>query len=123
MIDFNSNTVFKLKKDKTPNVKAVEPLLVEGEEVIGTYTVFRDHVVFTNKRIIAVSVQGVTGLKKEFTILPYSKVTVYCVQTAGVFDIDSELELYFAGVGKVHFEFSGFSDVVAIGQAISEYIL
>lgn len=123
MIDFNSNTIFKLKKDKNPNTKTIEPLLVPGEKVIGSYTVFRDHIVFTDKRIIAVSVQGVTGMKKDFTILPYKKVTVYCVQTAGVLDIDSELELYFAGVGKVHFEFSGFSDIVAIGQAISRYVL
>jgi hypothetical protein len=123
MIDFNSDTIFKLKKDKTPNTKTIEPLLIPGEQIIGTYTVFRDHIVFTDKRIISVSVQGVTGLKKDFTILPYSKVTVYSVQTAGVMDIDSELELYFAGVGKVHFEFSGFSDIVAIGQAISQYVL
>ena len=123
MIDFNSDTIFKLKKDKTPNTKTIEPLLIPGEQIIGTYTVFRDHIVFTDKRIISVSVQGVTGLKKDFTILPYSKVTVYSVQTAGVLDIDSELELYFAGVGKVHFEFSGFSDIVAIGRAISGYVL
>ncbi len=123
MIDFNSQTIFKLKRDRTPNTKAIEPLLVPGEKVIGSYTVFRDHVVFTDKRIIAVSVQGMTGLKKDFTTLPYSKVSAYSVQSAGVLDIDSEMELYFAGVGKVHFEFSGGSDVVAIGQAISHYIL
>ena len=64
-----------------------------------------------------------TGKKKDFTSLPYSKVSAYSIETAGVFDLDSELEMYFSGLGKVKFEFSGASDIVAIGKSISEYIL
>ena len=55
--------------------------------------------------------------------MPYSKVSAFSVETAGTFDIDSELELYFSGVGKVKFEFAGNTDIVAIGQAISTYVL
>lgn len=83
----------------------------------------RDYVVFTDKRIISVNVQGVTGKKKDFTSLPYSKIQVFSVETAGVFDMDSELEMYFSGLGKVKFEFSGSSDIVKIGQLISSLIL
>ncbi|MCD7907105.1 MAG: PH domain-containing protein [Clostridium sp.] len=45
------------------------------------------------------------------------------METSGTLDLDSELELYFSGVGKVTFEFTGASDIVAIGQAISMYVL
>lgn len=83
----------------------------------------RDYVVFTDKRIISVNVQGVTGKKKDFTSLPYSKIQVFSVETAGIFDMDSELEMYFSGLGKVKFEFSGSSDIVKIGQLISSLIL
>jgi len=80
-------------------------------------------VVFTNKRIIAVNVQGMTGKKKDFTNMPYSKIQVFSIETAGVLDLDSELEVYFSGLGLVKFEFSGNSDIVAIGRQISGAIL
>ena len=37
--------------------------------------------------------------------------------------IGSELELYFSGLGKVKFEFSGKNNVIAIGRIISDKIL
>ena len=55
--------------------------------------------------------------------MPYSKIQVYSVETSGVIDLDSELELYFSGLGKVTFEFTGESDIVKIGQMIGEKIL
>ena len=70
------------------------------------------NVVFTDKRIIAVNVQGITGKKKDFTTLPYSKISAYSVETAGTFDLDSELDLYYSGVGRVRFEFKGSSDIL-----------
>ena len=123
MIDFKNGSFIKLKKDKSSHESEVRPLLIPGERVIGSYTAMRDYLVFTDKRIISVNVQGFTGAKKDYTSLPYSKVSVFSVETAGTFDLDSELELYFSGVGKVKFEFSGASDIVAIGQAISCYVL
>ena len=123
MIDFNSETVFKLTVDRKPKVTGVEDLLVSDEEIIGSYSTIRDYVVFTDKRIISVNIQGVTGKRKDFTSLPYSRIQAFSVETSGVFDMDSELELYFAGLGKVRFEFSGFSDIKAIGQAIANYVL
>lgn len=83
----------------------------------------RDYVVFTTKRIIAVNVQGITGKKKDFTSLPYSKVQVFSIETAGVLDMDSELELWFSGLGMVKFDFTGASDIIKIGQLISNAIL
>ena len=74
-------------------------------------------------RIIAINVQGMTGKKKDFTSMPYSKIQVYSVESAGVLDLDSELELYFSGVGKVKFEFVGNADISGICRLISGYVL
>lgn len=124
MIDFKNGSVFKLRKTGGfSNEKLVAPLFVEGETFIGEYQAFRDFVVFTNKRAISVNVQGVTGKKKDFTSLPYSKVQIFSVETSGVLDLDSELELYFSGVGKIKFEFTGESDIINIGKSIGEYVL
>ncbi|MCC8075634.1 MAG: PH domain-containing protein [Clostridiales bacterium] len=123
MIDFNNGSFVKLRKDSTVRERGVAALLIPGEEVLGSYTALRDYVVFTNKRVISVNIQGITGKKKDYTSMPYSKVSVFSVETSGTLDLDSELELYFSGVGKVTFEFTGASDIVAIGQAISMYVL
>lgn len=124
MIDFKNGSFFKLTNTSPEAVeKQIQPLLIPGEEILDVYKALRDYCVFTNKRIISVNVQGMTGKKKDFTSLPYSKVVAYSVETAGNFDMDSELELYFSGLGKVKFEFTGFSNVVKIGQKISEFIL
>ncbi len=123
MIDFKNSTYLKLRRDRNPRISGISELLIAGEQVLGSYSTVRDYVVFTDKRVIAVNVQGVTGAKQDFTSLPYSKVPAYSIETSGVFDLDSELELYFSGMGRVRFEFFGSSDIVAIGQAISTYIL
>lgn len=124
MIDFTNGTFVKLKQVKPDSViKNIQPLLIKGEDIIGVYKGIRDYCIFTNKRVISVNVQGVTGKKKDYTSLPYSKISAYSVETAGVIDLDSELEMYFSGLGKVKFEFTGRSDIVQIGQIISSYVL
>lgn len=124
MIDFKNSDFLKLKKISNEEViNQITPLLISGECLISSYKTIRDFVVFTNKRVIAVNVQGITGSKKDFTSLPYSKVQAYSIETAGTFDLDSELEMYFSALGKVKFEFKGTSDIVKIGQIISDYVL
>ena len=84
MIDFAKDTVFKLKQtDNADGEKMVAPLLTEGERVLSTYKEMRDMVVFTDKRVISVNVQKLTGKKKDFTSLPYAKISVFSVETAG----------------------------------------
>ena len=124
MIDFSNASVFKLKKtDASKFDSEMRDILVEDEQIIGCYQDVRDHGVFTNKRVIAVNVQGITGKKKDFTTLPYSKITAYSVETAGTFDLESELDLYYSGVGRVRFEFKGSSDILEIGRIIAKYAL
>ena len=124
MIDFKNGSFVKLKKTKgAVNKRLITPLLVSGEEIISEYQAFRAFVVFTNKRIIAVNVQGFTGTKKDFTSIPYSKIQVFSVETAGTLDLDSELEITISGIGTVKFDFSGASNIVEIGKLIAEYAL
>lgn len=123
MIDFDKSAAFKLTLDKRPDMKLVNDILVSGEEVYQTYTTVRDKVIFTNKRVIAINIQGLTGAKKDFTSLPYSKVQAFSVETAGTLDMDAELDLWFSSVGKVRFEFSRDCNVRELNRVISEYVL
>ena len=124
MIDFENGDVFKLRKVKDEKVdNNILALLIPKEEIIGVYKSVRDYVVFTNRRFISVNIQGVTGKKRDYTIMPYSKISVFSIETSGILDMDSELQLYFSGVGRVTFEFTGNSDIVEIGQMISRHML
>ena len=125
MIDFNSNGFFaRLKKVSLSEFnRIINEFLIDGENVIGAYKSVRDGVVFTNKRIIAINVQGITGKKQDYTSIPYSKISTFSLETAGLFDLDSELEIYISGVGKVKFEFTGSTDVKDICKSISKYAL
>lgn len=121
MIDFNNKGFFKMKTDPAYADK-VSQLLLPNEKILGAYKSFRDGVVFTDKRIIAVNVQGLTGSKKDFTSLPYKNIVAYSVETSGTLDLDSELEIYFSALGKVKFEFSGRTNIIEISRYISEHI-
>ena len=124
MIDFQNKKVIKLSKSKYTKVqKEVLELLVPGEDVVGYYSALRDYVVFTNKRIIACNVQGMTGQKKDFSSLPYSKMQAFSIESAGTFDMDSELTVCYSGLGSIKFDFSANSNVKEIGRTIATYIL
>lgn len=124
MIDFSNAEYLKLRPVDNATFHAeVAPLMIVGESIVATFQTVRDGLVFTNKRIMAINVQGIRGKKKDFTSLPYSKVQAFSVETAGTFDLDSELELWFSGLGKVRFEFTTKADVAAICRMISGFVL
>lgn len=124
MIDFNNAAFFKLKPvDNQTFFSVLSPMFIAGEDVIGTFQSIRDGVVFTNKRIFVINVQGLTGKKKDFTSLPYSKIQAFSVETAGVLDLDSELELWFSGLGKIKLEFVAQANVSQICKMISDHVL
>lgn len=124
MIDFKNAEFLNLKPvDNRTYAAAIQPMFVSGEEMIASFKTIRDGVVFTTKRIFAINVQGITGKKVDYTSLPYSKIQAFSVETAGVIDLDSELELWFSGLGKVKFDFVSQADVSKICKMISERVL
>lgn len=124
MIDFTNGSLVKLQDTGAfTTQQQVSPLLVQGEQFVREFKGIRDYVVFTDRRIISANVQGVTGKKVDFTSLPYSAIQVFSVETSGHFDLDGELELYFSGLGRVKFEFTGKTDVVAMGRFIGSKVL
>ena len=124
MIDFNNAAFVKLRMvSEDAFASEVQPLLTDGEHVVSSYKGIRDGVVFTNKRIISINIQGVMGKKKDFTSMPYSKIQAYSVETSGNFFDDSELDLWFSSVGKVRFEFTSNSNILEICKLISNFAL
>ena len=125
-VNFNTNSVFNLKPVDPGAVRnEVQGLLIQGEEVLYAFQTVRDQLAFTNMRIIAVDVQGITGKRKSFATMPYSKIQYFEIQTPGFIELfpDSELFIMFASGFTAKFEFKGKVDIGAIGRLISTYCL
>ena len=126
MINFNNNSVWNLKPIDISVVQdEVRGLLIEGEEIVSAFKTVRDQLIFTSKRIISVDIQGVTGARKSYSSMPYSKIQFFTIQTPGFVEIipDSELILTFANGFTAKFEFKGNVDIGKIGKMISNYVL
>lgn len=101
----------------------IKYLLVDDENISLAYTHVRDKVWFTNKRIIAMDVQGFTGSKKEYRSFPYSKISSFSIETAGTFDGDSDFKIWVSGVGVFEIKFHKSLNIKEIGKFLSEKVL
>lgn len=75
----------------------LDGVLIEGEDVQLAFKIIRDFFVFTDKRLILVDIQGVTGSKVDYLSIPYRAIVRFSVETAGTFDLDSELKIWVSG--------------------------
>ncbi|MBS5863890.1 MAG: PH domain-containing protein [Clostridium sp.] len=124
MIDFNNKSLIKLKQfSNSEGTNMVAELLAPNEEVGFAFSSMRDKLIFTNKRIISVNTQGITGKKVDFTSIPYSKIQVFSIETSGTFDIDSELDITLSGLGTIRFELNSQTNIKDLSKYIATYAL
>ncbi len=114
------------------NLKEINPslvrrelndLLVSDEMIIQCFQTIRDQVIFTNKRIFVINVQGLTGKKVSYLSYPYSKIVAYGIQTAGMIDIDCELVISMQNGMHLQFDFLSTVNIKTICSNIQKYIL
>ncbi|MBR5410214.1 MAG: PH domain-containing protein [Clostridia bacterium] len=125
-LNFNKDSAFNLKQIPLDSVRGeLNGLLIRDEQCVMAFQTMRDQLVFTNKRIISIDVQGITGKRKSFASMPYSKIQYFSIQTAGFAEIfpDSELYIMFSNGATASFEFKGNVDIGQIGRMISEFVL
>ncbi|MBI9015529.1 MAG: PH domain-containing protein [Clostridiales bacterium] len=71
-----------------------EKIIIEGEFIEIGFKLFRDVFIFTNKRLILVDRQGLTGKKTEYLSILYKSIARFSIETAGHFDLDAELKIW-----------------------------
>ena len=103
--------------------KELADVLVAGEGVDSAYKVLRDTFVFTNKRLILIDRQGITGKKVEYLSVPYKSMVSFAVETAGTFDMDSELKIWISSQGVLQKTFSKGSNIVKVQQSLAKFLL
>ena len=100
-----------------------ENVLVENENIEAAFSLFRDKMVFTNKRIIFLDKQNVTGSKKEYLSVPYHAISVFSVESAGTFDADAEIKLWVREIGQITKKVGKNTDTLQIQKILASYIL
>ena len=79
----NTATISIVLWEKTSPSNAIgkfSDMLADGEIVELGYIAKRDRVLFTNKRILMINVQGLTGKKVDFHTIPYSKSLLFLLK-------------------------------------------
>ena len=102
----------------------LQPFLVDGEVVEKAFRVFRDLLVFTDRRLISIDRQGVTGKKVDYRSVPYSNITMFSKESAGVLDMDAELKLWVRGLSApLQFSFNKDAPINDVYLVLSKHIL
>ena len=99
-------------------------ILASGERIEKAYQVIRDLFVFTDKRLILVDKQGITGSKIEYHSLPYRSITHFSIETGGHFDLDAELKVWVSGsAAPITKEFNKRLNIYEVQGVLASYIL
>jgi Bacterial PH domain len=98
-------------------------LLAQGEQVHAAYQLVRDAFLFTDRRLILVDKQGMTGRKVEYHTVPYRSITHFSVETAGTFDLDAELKIWLSGSPEpIAKQFGKGVDVYEVQALLSAFV-
>ncbi|THH39424.1 PH domain-containing protein [Neolewinella litorea] len=118
-------TSFSVTSQTTPDDghDLIHPLLAEGETIELAYKHVRDRVWFTDRRILTLDVQGLTGSKKNFRSFPYGKIGSYAVETAGLMDTDADFKIWVSGVGLFEINFSRTIDVTPVNRLLASRVV
>ncbi|WP_408006291.1 PH domain-containing protein [Pseudalkalibacillus sp. A8] len=103
--------------------KDLQKIVTENEQVEKAFKIIRDLIVFTNKRLILIDKQGMTGKKIEYHSVPYRSVTHYSVETAGTFDMDAELKIYISSTTQpISKQFRKDKSIYDVQKALATYV-
>jgi hypothetical protein len=98
-------------------------VLAPHEKLERAFKMFRDLYLFTDKRLLLVDKQGLTGSKVEYLSLPYRSITRFSVETAGTFDADAELKIWVSGSAEPLLKQFKGSSILEVQKLLATYVL
>lgn len=100
-------------------------LLSENEKIEVGFKLVRDVFIFTNKRMILVNKQGMTGKKVEYLSLVYKSISRFSIETSGHFDLDAELKIFISNDSKpiIEKKFNKQVNVYDLQKVLAQHIL
>lgn len=106
-------------------LKKYGQLLTESEEIELGFKLVRDTFIFTNKRMILVDVQGITGSKTEYKSVTYKSISRFSIETAGTFDLDAELKIWISSEvnPSIKKQFNKAVNVYEVQKILAHHVL
>lgn len=106
-------------------IKKYGQLLIDSEEIELGFKLIRDTFIFTNKRLILVDVQGLTGSKIEYKSITYKSITRFSIETAGTFDLDAELKIWISSesLPSIKKQFNKSVNVYDVQKVLAHHVL
>ena len=99
-------------------------LLSGTERIEKAYKLIRDLFIFTNKRLILIDKQGVTGKKVDYHSIPYKSISHFSIETAGNFDLDAELKIWISSnETPIVKQFNKSLNIYEVQKVLAEYVL
>lgn len=99
-------------------------ILASNEEIQKAYRLIRDMFIFTDKRLILVDKQRMTGKKVEYHSIPYRAITHFSIETAGHFDLDAELKIWISGTQMpIEKQFNKSLNIYELQSVLAAYVL
>lgn len=100
-------------------------LLTDSEEIELGFKLFRDTILFTNKRLILINIQGLTGSKTEYLSVAYKSISRFSVESAGTFDLDAELKIWISSETQpsIRKKFNKAVNVYEVQRLLALYVL
>ena len=112
------------KVDPAKMQEEFERILADGERIEVAYQLIRDSFLFTNRRLILVDRQGLTGSKVEYHSIPYRSITHFTVETGGHFDLDAELKIWITGSEQpLQKQFNRRLSIYELQSVLAGYVL
>ena len=93
-----------------------------GEQVRFAFKMVRDSIIFTDRRIMITDIQGLTGSKRRYLSIPYRAITTFALESAGHFDLDTELTITVSGSEPIALNLSRGADVPGLVTLLTEYL-
>ena len=104
--------------------KDFRPLLMESEKIHAGFKLIRDKFIFTEKRMLIVDVQGVTGRKKEYLSIPYSKISKFSIESAGHLDMDADLKIWVSSYSEpIEKKLNKSIDIYALHRLLADGVM
>ncbi|MEK3952150.1 MULTISPECIES: PH domain-containing protein [unclassified Psychrobacillus] len=102
----------------------LKDLLASSEKVEHAYKLIRDLIVFTNKRLLLIDKQGMSGKKVEYHSVPYRSIVHFSIETAGTFDLDAELKIWLSGSSvPIQKKFNKTLNIYKVQSVLAEYVM
>ncbi len=115
----------RVKMPGSGQKNAYSVLLAQGEAIEIGFKLMRDVFIFTNKHLILVDKQGLTGEKAEYLLVLYKSISRFAIETAGHLDLDAELKIWVSSeaLPSIIRKFNKQVNIYDLQKVLAEHVL